>query len=468
LVNAIMNGTIKNVGVTVLLAVGLTAMKTAAASGQTRPAQAASSQAEPAQTITLQQAIDIALEQNSTLSQAENASATAQIAEKQAQMRFLPSLSAGTSTRNAIGRNFSQEEGRILTQSTQSVSADLSTSVTLFDGFANIANLRGARLTSGATDLDLSRARETVVFDVLTRYLALVQAQEQLAVQETNLAAQEALLAQIEAFVNANQRPIADLYTQQASVASSRVQQVQGRRAVELAKLNIIGVLRLDPLGEYNFVAPPATDSVGPLPGTVETLLTSALTEREDLTAGELRLQAAEQSVKAASAAKWPSISMSGGYNTGASSQSDLGIFDQFNERRGGSIGLSVSIPIFDRYATAGNTQRARIQLDNQRIALDNLRQNIALQVKQAYLDLQSGEEQLAAAQAQQKAAALALNAAEQRYRVGAGTLTEVTQARAANASAESAVISARYNLAYQRRVIDYYTGALIAPSESN
>jgi outer membrane protein len=424
-------------------------------------------QTGPARTITLEEAINIALRQNSTLVQAENAAATADIAEKQAQMRFLPTFNALTSTSNAVGRNFSQEEGKIITQSTQTMSAGLSSNVTLFDGFANVANLRGARLTSAASDFDLERARETVVFDVLTKYLALIQAQEQLGVQRQNLAAQEALLKQIDAFVTANKRPIADQYTQQASVASARVQELQSRRAVEIAKLNIVGSLRLDPLGEYNFVAPAATDTVAQLSGTMQQIMTQALTKRVDLSAQQKRLEAAEQSVKAASAAKLPSVSMNAGYNTGASSTSDLGLFDQFNQRRGGSVGLSFSIPIFDRYTAAGNTERAKLQLDNQRIALYNMRQSFSLKLMQAIIDLKSGREQLEAAEAQLKASDLALKSSEERYRVGAGTLTDVTQARASNASAASAVISARYNLAYQRKVLDYYTGALEAQSQT-
>ena len=66
------------------------------------------------------------------------------------------------------------------------------------------------------------------------------------------------------------------------------------------------------------------------------------------------------------------------------------------------------------------------------------------------------------------RAANLSLEAAEQRYRVGAGTLTEVTQARASQASAQAALINARYNLLYQIRVLDYYTGALDVQPAAN
>lgn len=418
--------------------------------------------------IGLDEALEIALRQNSTLQQAENAAETAEIAETQARMRFVPNVNASFGTSQQMGRNFSQEEGSIINTTTRSLNTSISSGVTLFDGFSNLANLHQTQHATAASELEVVRARETVVFDVLTRFLALVQAREQLAVQEQNLEAATALETQVAAFVEANRRPIADLYTQQAAVASARVQQVQGRRAVMIAELNLVGTLRLDPMSDYEFVTPVATDAMPAASATMQQLMQQALAERSDLEAGEARLRASEEGVRVARAARWPSISLSANYSTGASSSSDFGLIDQFDQRRGGSMSLNFSIPIFDRLTTSANTQRARVQLDNQQLSLDNLRQTVVLQVRQAYLDLESNTEQLAAAEAQLRAADLALDAAEQRYRVGAGTLTDVTQARATQASAQAGMINARYSLLFQARVLDYYTGALEAQPASN
>lgn len=418
--------------------------------------------------ITLEQALQIALRRNSTLQQAENSAATAEIAEKQAQMRFLPNINMSVGTSQQMGRNFSADEGRIINTTNRSLNTGISSGVTVFDGFANMSGLQQARYATAASELDVERARETVVFEVLTRFLALVQAREQLAVQEQNLEAARALEAQVKAFVDASRRPIADLYTQQAAVASARVQQVQGRRAVVIAELNLVGTLRLEPMGDYEFVTPGTTDSLPELPGSMQQLMEYALAQRSDLAAGAARLQASAEAVKIAQAARWPSVSLSASYSTGASTASEFPLFEQFDQRRGGSIGLSFSLPIFDRYTTSANTERARLQLDNQQITLDNLRQNIVLQVRQAWLDLESNREQLAAAEAQLRAANLALEAAEQRYRVGAGTLTEVTQARASQASAQAGMINSRYSLLFQARVLDYYTGALDVQPAAN
>jgi outer membrane protein len=105
--------------------------------------------------------------------------------------------------------------------------------------------------------------------------------------------------------------------------------------------------------------------------------------------------------------------------------------------------------------------QRAQIQADNARISLDVQRQEVGMQVRRAYLDFNAAREQLRAAEAQQRAAALALEASQERYRVGAATLVELTQARTAHVQAASALVSARYNLLFQRTLLDYYVGDL-------
>ena len=151
----------------------------------------------------------------------------------------------------------------------------------------------------------------------------------------------------------------------------------------------------------------------------------------------------------------------SAGYSSGYNSANDGGFLTQLNQRRGGSIGVGVSVPIFDRGAVSIARQRAQIQLENQQINLRDAEQTVALEVRRAYLDYVAAGEQLAAANAQQQAAALALQAAQARYRVGLATFVEVTLARASLVQAQSAVVSARSSLVFQQALMSYYTGVL-------
>ena len=278
------------------------------------------------QPITFDDAIRIALRQNTTLQQANNVSASNAAAVRQQRLSFLPDVRVSTSTGQSYGRSFSQDEGRIINETTQSLNAGLSSSVTVFNGLTNVANLRSAQLNEEAGERSVKRAEQTVAFTVASNFLTLVQQQEQLRVQRENLAAQEAQERQIKAYVDAGSRPISDLYQQQASVAAQRSQVVNAERAFELAKVDIIGTLQLDPRGTYAF-APPVLDTASraTVAFNLDSLLTRALGQRSDLFAQQSLVGAASQEVKAARGSRFPSLSLSAGYNSAFNSATDLG-----------------------------------------------------------------------------------------------------------------------------------------------
>lgn len=425
------------------------------------PAQA---QVTPApRVITFDEAIEIALERNPTVRTAENNSRLDAIAVRQERTSFLPDLRFSTSTSQRYGRNFNQEEGRIINTTTNSMNGSVSSGVTIFDGFANVAGLRSARLTQEAGEFEVERARETVVFTVMSNYLSLIESREQLTVQQENLASQEALEADIAARVEQQLRPISDLYQQQASVASARLALVQAQRSAVLGEMTLLQTLQLDPMQEYVFEIPElgevATQSANLQLGV---LTDRALENRADYVAAQTSLRATEQSVKVAQATRWPSINLSANYSSNWSdTDQNTAFFDQLDSRRGGSLGLSFSIPVFDRLNTRSATERARIQVENSRINLETLRQSVAVQVRTALLDLRSAEEQLTVAEAQLQAAELALQASQSRYDVGAASLVELTQARTARLRAASDLVSARYRLVFQSRLMDYYLGGM-------
>ena len=423
---------------------------------------AASGATTPPATISFDDALRIALSQSTVIQQARNAEASDATAVQQQKLQFLPDLRVSVSSAQDVGRNFNQSQGAIVDQTSQSMSGGVSSSVTLFNGLKNVASLQQAQLSQQASGQDVTRARQTVAYTVASNYLTLVTAQEQLGVQQQNLAAQQAEESQIDKFVKAEERPISDLYQQQAAVASAQAAVVSAERAVELAKVDLIQTLQLDPAGQYDFVAPAVNDSAAV--GThfdLDSLMTDAYAHRVDLHAQATRVSAAGAGVKAADASKWPTVSLSAGYNTGFTTAADASVADQLDQRRGGSVGIGVSIPIFDNGSTEAAAERAQLAKNDAQLSLENAKQAVALDVRRAYLDFESAQQQLAAAEAQQKAAALAVTTAQQRYQLGAGTLLDVTQAQASEVQAASALVNARYTLVFQQATMSYSTGTM-------
>jgi outer membrane protein len=413
----------------------------------------------PGAKIGLQDAIGIALRQSVLVKQSENAVASSTNGVSEAKSAFLPSLNLNTSSARSVGRAGTSTLG---SSTAQSLNTGISSSFTVFDGLRNVNELRQAKLDVTATTSDLTRARQTAVYTVASNYLTLATAEGQLSVQKENLAAQEAQEKQLQTLVKAGARSISDLYQQQATTAAARANIVSAERDVELARIALIQTLQLDPRGSYDFVAPTVGDLSGSMPKyDLDSLLSRAFASRSDLAAEQTRVEVATVGTKAAGASRLPTVSLSTSYNASYNSAAASALGAQLDQNRGGSVSLGVSFPIFDKGATSAAVQEAKIREDNARLALADQRQTVALDVRRAWLTLESTRQQLTVALAQQKAADLAVSTTQARYQVGTSTLLELTQARASQLQANVAVVNARNALAFQDALLPYYTGEL-------
>ncbi|MEZ4703024.1 MAG: TolC family protein [Rhodothermales bacterium] len=416
--------------------------------------------------ITFDEAVRIALEQNVSLQRAANNREFDAIGLSRQRNQFLPDLQFNSNGSQNYGRSFAGEFG-VINTTTQNFGASLSSNVVLFDGFGRTASLHQAENSLEASDHDLTRQRQTVVFNVMSSYLTLLERREQIRIQTENLESQRQQLIQIEEFTNVGSRPISDLYQQQASTANAELTLINAERLYQLGEVNLIQVLQLDPFGAYEFVSPEVTDADLILEQyDVPNMLQQAFDLRSDLRAREADIVASREGIRAARSGYWPQLSFgvstSSGANSGIFDRSGANFFDQFTDtQRASNLRLNLSVPLFNRFTTSNNIQQSKVQYDNARLALEDLQQNIALDVRQSYLDYVSAEKRLDVSEKQLIAAQQALTAEQERYNVGAATLVELSQARASFVQASSDRTQARYDFLFQKKLIDYYMGRL-------
>ena len=419
--------------------------------------------AQDVQRITFDEAVQIALEQNVNLKRAANNRRFDEINLSRRRADFFPDVTFSANGSQNYGRNFSQETLNFVNQTTNRMSASVRSSVTLFDGFNRQSAYREAQRAFEAGNFDFERQRQTVVFTVISNYLTLLERSEQIRIQQENLESQQQQLAQIEEFTNVGSRPISDLYQQQAQAANAELNLLNAERAFQISEVNLIQILQLDPFGQYEFVAPTIDDTqLTSEMYDIPTMLTEAYGQRFDLKARENDIVAAREGIRAARSSYFPNISLSVGTSSSFDDQSQFSFVDQFTDnRRASFLGLNLSVPIFDRFLTRNNIQQSRVQYNNATLNLEELQQNIALDVRQSYLDYLTAEKSLEVTEKQEIAAQQALTAAEERYNVGAATLVELTQARADFVQAASDRLQSKYDFLFQKKLIDYYMGKL-------
>ena len=415
-----------------------------------------------AESITLDQAIQIALERNLDLKRLENQVALDRTALDQERADYYPNLNLNVNPTERFGRTFDQSVGRVEDQRSESLSVRASSSVNLFKGFADEASLDVARLDLEAGEEELDRARQQIAFETVSRFLRVFVEEELIRVEQENLAAQQQQLERIRAYWKQGTRARADVLQQEAALASAELRLLNAERSLELTRLRLKEILNLDPLVDCELVGPAIADlNADQVEYQAEQLIQEALAQRPELQVQEWRIQAAEAKIRTARAGLWPTLDLSVSAGTDYSSLNQFsGFSDQFFDLNpGASIGLSLSIPIFDRGRTRSSVERAQVQVRSEELQLENLEQDIAFEVQQALLDYETARKRLSAAAAQKEAAAEALAATAARYDVGAATFVELSQARAQHVDAAGTWIEAMYDVALERMAVEFYRG---------
>ena len=434
----------------------------------------ASIRAQEVQKITIQDAIEIALENNYALKQAKNNLNLAEESIFSEYADFLPSVSSSLSGSRTSGQQFifdrfSEGLDPFVNITSQSLSGRISANMNIFNGFNNILTLRASEESKVSREESLQRAQESVIFNTASRYLQVLLDKELLEIAKENLVTSQKQLEQINAQVEVGSRPAVDKYNQEATVANDELAVTQRENSLALNRILLIRQLQIDPLGNYEFVVPDVSDAseYSLVAYELEYLINDALKYRSDIRSEEADINALEYQLLLSKSSQLPTISASYGVSSRYSDQyslagQDVSFSDQFFDQQvNKSLGLSFSLPLFNNWNRMYNIQASQVQLKNARLSLDNTKLQVVQEVTQAYNDYSSYAKQLEASEKSLVASEKAFETQQERYNVGASTLIELSQAQANYASAKSNYTQAIYNLIFQEKLVDYYLGKL-------
>lgn len=413
--------------------------------------------------ITLQKAIDIALENNYQLKVAEN---NVELSKKEVlsnKADYLPSVDANLSGNRNIGRTFNQNTGQITDRSNNSMRTSISASLPIFSGLENLHSLKSSRFDQKSSEENRDRVREDIIFNTASNYLQFILDKKFLEIDKENLEASRKTLEQVRAQVDVGSRPKVDLYNQEATVANNELAVVNSQNALKSSRLNLIQTLQIDPLKEYSFVAPEIeTQQITPKSYDLEQLVATALENRSDLQSEKFNIQSIKHQLSATRGSLYPSLSLSGTLSSSYSELQQLDFQDQFfdiNINR--SLGLSLSIPIFGNLDRRTNVQSQQINYKNAKLNLQNIRLQVVQEVNQAYNDYESYQKQLQSSKKALEAAERTYQTQKQRYEVGAGTLIELSDANAQYVEAQANRAQSFFRVIFQQKLLDYYIGKL-------
>lgn len=417
--------------------------------------------------LTLNDAINIALQRNTTLQKSENNLQTAEKAAETAYGQLLPSVGASGSwnwnrTESKGGGSVSVNGGNIavLTNESRYYSAGISSNWTLFDGLSNLSTLRSSVNSLESAKLTLVNLKQQIVFQTLSYYYELMNDQALLKVKEDNLIWNKKNLETITERNTLGAVTIADVYKQQVLTGTAELDLVQAKNTFETAKSNLLYYLGLDVLEPYEFQDPLKTsaaidDNFSKDYADINDLVAKALKNRSDYQSMKLDLQNTYENIKQAQAGHLPTLSNSMSFGLGANNLSSLWDTKKY------SIGLSLNIPIFSGWSVENRVQSAKVASLNKEIDVTDLERSIKKDIQKNYLDLQAAEKQIEVGKKTVVSAEESRKIISEKYSLGSGTLLDVLSANTDFTTAQTNLVNSQFTYAKLKAQIQYLIGVL-------
>jgi multidrug efflux system outer membrane protein len=273
----------------------------------------------------------------------------------------------------------------------------------------------------------------SLVSDVATGYLSLLELDQERALAERTLVSRQATLA------------LARRRFQQGLTSELDVRQFEAQVAVPAATLAQTERLRAEQEHDLSLLigeVPVAIKPRGSLPDAVsaltvpDSLPASLLLRRPDVQQAERAFAAATARIGVAQAARLPAISITGYYGSQAPTASDLfGTNGEIYQALAG-----VSVPLFTGGRLINETRAARARADQARLQYEQSVLIALREASDALVGVRTSRDQVAAQQTQTQALRRALHLAELRYRTGIASYVEVLEAQRSLFDAELAL----------------------------
>jgi len=422
-------------------------------------------QAQDTLKIDFRQAVDLALEANVDYQVLSNNMEVLKLQKQSALLSHLPDANFSTSFSQQTGPQTQQigDEFVVVNVKNERVNAGLNMNMPIFNSGRRILDTQSAKLAYEAGEKGLDRASQQVVFDVARRYLQVLLDEELVRISVENLENQKETLRQIEGFVEAGLRTLSDKYNQQSEVARLESVLVDAELQFENDIWDLSEYLQLEP----GVIPVLAAVDVDDLPLRFEgmdmvDLYDLAKQNRADKVQQKLLVDSYKKDMQAIKAAYYPRLDAFFNYNTFYTSLGSESLQDQLlNIYPQNSIGLNLTIPIFNNFRNRLSVSQSRVAYKNQILQKESLDRKIYQDVKLAHQNYLAAVRKEQNTAIQMMAAQEAQKAISERFRLGISNFVDLSTANQQLVSAQADQAQAIYTLFFQEVLMQHALGTL-------
>lgn len=335
----------------------------------------------------------------------------------------------GTPIQKLHGDNVPRSVGGTITQ-------------TLYNGNQTANRTRAAESQVSAAREGLRVLEQSVLLAAATIYMDYLRDSAIVEVQRSNTRVLEQTLKQTQDRFNVGEVTRTDVAQSEAQLAAGRTQLLTAESNLTTTRANYRRIIGNDPVS-----LAPGSPVDRFLPSTLATSINTGLIENPNVTAAMYGIDVSYLQVKINEGALFPTVTLQGSIQQ--SWDSTLQQPRTFNA----AATAQVVVPIYQGGAEYALIRQSKESLAQQRLNLDQVRDQTRATIAQAWGQLIAGRSQVASAQAQVTASEIALNGVREEARVGQRTTLDVLNAQQALVNARVALVTAQHD-----RVVASYT----------
>ena len=383
-------------------------------------------------------------------------------AKTQAIGAFLPSVYGSVDGQINFGRAIDPSTNTYTDVSTLYNGYGLQASLVVFDGLQRYNNLRLAKANEAMGRSGVRAEKDDVALKVYKAYMDLVYCEG--AVSQTAKKRDESreLLRQTSVMAEVGQKSDADVAQMRATLAADEYELAHMQSQTTKARLALKQLMGF-PVDSALAVIQPSFDDEILTAEDASQLSAFAATDNPRILKAQQNVEAARYSLRAARGALLPTISLSGGVSTSFFRNMDKGghasFSSQFRNNAGEYVGLSLSVPLFDRLATYSTIRRRKTALLQAQENLAYEQSELRRIIVEAASDVENSTKEVEKMQEQVEADSIASRLTTRKYEEGLASSIDVKTAAVTLLQSRVRLLQSQLTMAYNKKLLAYYKG---------
>ena len=420
-----------------------------------------------AKTWTLQECIDYALANNISLKQAVVKTLQSHEDVLQSRSALFPSVSFSTN-QNMNYRPFSESTFNLtngsMTSNSNKVSYNGSYGInanwTVWNGNKNRMNIKQNKFTEAINELSEEKQSNSILEQIAKLYVQILYETEAVRVNEEIVKASEQQADRARAMVAVGSLARVDLVQLEAQVDQDKYSLVNAQSQLANYKLQLKQLLELHDEEAFEVADPNIGDSkVLSIIPDKNTLYAAALQNRPEIRSGQLSIESADLSIKSARTGYMPTVSLSASIGTSNSSGQQTGFGTQIKNNLSNSLGLTLSMPIFDQLQTRTAIRKAKFSKLDKELALQAEEKTLYSSMEKYWLDATTSQLQYIYAKKNRESMQESYNLVSEQFNCGLKNIVELTTGKNNLLQAEQQLLQTKYTALLNQALLKFYAG---------